>query len=237
MDLGVHFYVLFMNSEIIKFFECFRDTLIEISEKGFPIQIPDELYSPSSIENSGDLNAITPFLKEADENLSRFFKQDPQKIIIAGAKDYLNVYPSISSLSDQIVASIPGKFDPSPQNLGKIVWYRVRMKLARTGEKALEDLAQAMNAKKYVSGIQDVWKKINEGKTGLMILENEYRLPGRINLIDQSLLPNDEPEITMAMDDIIDIVIDKVMESGGRVVFVENGLLQEQNRIAFIPQE
>ena len=234
MNLGIHYYVLFINEEVIKLFEGFRDTLIEINEKGFPTRLPQLLSTSNLSEKNMDIESVKPYLKNADQNLQLFYQQDPLKIIVIGIRTYVKMFQSITCHKDHIVGTIPGKFIAEPHVLGKLVWYMMRMKLAKTGEKALWKLAMAANEKNCVSGVHQVWRQANKGKAALLIVENDYTVPGRINPVDQSLIINGEVEITSPLDDLIDIIISKVMENEGRVVFVENGLLKDHDRVALI---
>ena len=238
MRLGVHYYTLSIEKRLIRLFEAFRDVLIKIEEGGFPIRIlpssSDALDKPVSISK----NRMRAFLKEADQRLGEFFIKEPLKIAITGDEADLTQFRSISIHKNDIVASITGSFEnTSDYDLGKLAWAAVKLKLSGIGEKALQELESTAKTGRSVSGIHAVWQLANQGKGDVLIVENGYRLRGRLNSDDNSFIIDGEPEVTSIMDDVVEMVIEKVVENGGRVIFVESGSLKMYDRIALINQE
>ena len=216
---------------MIILFEAFRDVLIRIEEEGFPIRLQS-----SSKKSSHQPDSLrTGFLKDADKYLDEFFRKDPLKIALTGEETDLTQFQSLSRHRNDIIASIAGSFEStSDDDLGKIVWAAVKSKLSGIVEQAMEALETSAKIGSCVSGIQAVWQMASQGKGNLLIVENGYKLRGRLDPYDNSLIIGGEPELTSAIDDLVEMVIEKVLENGSRVVFVESGLLKTHDRIVLI---
>lgn len=170
--------------------------------------------------------------------MAEFFIKEPLKIAITGDEMDITQFRSISIHKNDVVASITGSFEnTSDYDLGKIVWAAVKSKLSGIGEKALQELELSAKMGRSVSGIYAVWQLANQGKGDVLIVENGYRVRGRLNPHDNSFIIDGEPEVTSVMDDVVEMVIEKVVENGGRVIFVESGSLKMYDRIALINQE
>ena len=93
-----------------------------------------------------------------------------------------------------------------------------------------------MSNKRCVFGIANVWTAAQERKGGLLVVEKDYACKAKIGSDKYDLILDDldidEPYVTLkdAVDDIIELVV----KSRGDIVFVNNGKLEEFNKIALI---
>jgi hypothetical protein len=89
---------------------------------------------------------------------------------------------------------------------------------------------------KLATGIGEVWKHANQKNARLLLIENGYMNDNpdgnRIRAIFRAL-KDDNP---FCISDEIDQLIEKVLESGGDVEFVEDGSLDDYQRIALIKE-
>jgi hypothetical protein len=96
-------------------------------------------------------------------------------------------------------------------------------------------LEQAMSKRKLAIGINDVWHEATHKKGKLLIVEKNYMYAaehaGREDVIYEATEPyNKFSHIKDAVDD----VIEKVLENGGDVEFVDEGVLGNYDHIALI---
>jgi inosine-uridine nucleoside N-ribohydrolase len=69
---------------------------------------------------------------------------------------------------------------------------------------------------------------------GTLFVEEGYHMKGGIRDTDHSLIMSEGLDIREVIDDAVDVVIEKVLEKGGNVVFLESGALTNFQRIALI---
>ena len=67
-----------------------------------------------------------------------------------------------------------------------------------------------------------------------MFVEENYRLKGGIRETDHSLIKPEDLDIREPIDDAVDAIIDRVLDKGGNVVFLDSGSLTKHHRITLI---
>jgi len=68
------------------------------------------------------------------------------------------------------------------------------------------------------------------------LVEEDYRVKGSIDKTDRSIMPSERIDIRDVFDDVVDVIIEKVLETGGKVTFMDGGSLKNHRRIALIPK-
>ena len=97
----------------------------------------------------------------------------------------------------------------------------------------ISKLEEAFNEHKAIAGIEDVYKGAGKNST-LLVVERNYHYPafkangGKLNPCNFSLRDS------IYIKDAVDDVIEKVLENGGDVEFVADGLLANYQRIAMM---
>lgn len=66
------------------------------------------------------------------------------------------------------------------------------------------------------------------------MVEEDFHYPARLGPSGLLLRPVDDPTAPDVIDDSVDELIETVLASGGRVVFVDNGALEVHQHIAMI---
>jgi hypothetical protein len=110
----------------------------------------------------------------------------------------------------------------------------VKKALAKERQKYLEDLDQAVGERKFASTISDVWQMVQAGRGRLLLVEEDFHYPAKVDESGLQISPADDIEAPDVLDDAVDEVITTVLEKGGEVVFLENGELDAHSRIALI---
>ena len=233
MKLTIHYYVLSLSEEISRLYEAFRDTLIDIQNTGFPIK------SSAGMNGTVDpvlrSNQLREFIRTADQHFDHYLRQDPHPLVVVGEKKSLSIFGSVTSHQDVLIGKVEGDYAAtSPRDLGKIVWPIVKEVMAGTSEKAMLDLETAESSRNVASGIRAVGYLAGSGVGDTLFVEEDYHMKGGIREIDHSLIKSEDLDIQEVIDDAVDVIIEKVLEKGGNVVFLENGSLTKLQRIALI---
>jgi hypothetical protein len=233
MKPSAHYYVLFLSERISTLFEAFRDMLIDIQNKSFPLE------SSSEIRNTTEPNLrnsqLREFIRTADRHFDHYFRQDPLPLVVVGERKYLSIFESVTSHQGALMGRVEDDYTAtSPHDLGKIVWPVVKEVLAGTSEKAMHDLEAATNSRSVVSGIEAVAHIAGTEMGGTLFVEEDYRMKGGIRKTDDSLFLSEDLDLQEVIDDVVDAIIDMVLKKDGNVVFMDSGSLITLQRIAFI---
>ena len=99
----------------------------------------------------------------------------------------------------------------------------------------IRQLSEAAGKHKLVTGISDVWTEATHHKGLLLVVEKNYVYAGfksgKEDIIYKSIAPRAKYSY---VKDAVDDIIEKVLESGGDVEFVEEGVLNNYGRIALV---
>jgi hypothetical protein len=99
----------------------------------------------------------------------------------------------------------------------------------------LNQLDDAKSKGKLVNGIKDVWRIAMNGKGQLLLVEKNFLYAAEHGSTDEIIFKAVEPYNKFSyIKDAVDDVIEKILETGGDVEFVEPEMLNEYNHIALI---
>ncbi len=233
MKLATHYYVLSLSEQTSRLYEAFRDFLIDIQNKNFPIE--SSAFICNTVRPAPIDSQVREFIRTADRHFDHYFKQDPLRFVVVGERKYLSIFESVTSHRDVLIGGVEGDYTAtSPHDLGKIVWPIVKDVMAGTNEKAIRNLETAESSQNVASGIEAVGHLANSGAGSTLFVEEDYHMKGGIRSTDHSLITSEEMDIREVIDDAVDAIIEKVLEKGGNVVFLGSGSLTKLRRIALI---
>lgn len=236
MHPSIHYYILSLGRKSNKLFEGFRDTLIEIENGGFPL---DPTANPSyPAEPTERQKLLREFYKKIDQFFAIFYNQDPLGLVLVGEKMNQSLFRSVSAHNKDIFGALEGNYEAtSVHDLGQIIWPIVRESLSGNRERALRELDKAVSSQKVISGLDQVWSSVNSVKGSTLLVEENYRMKGSIVKTDQSWMILEQVDIREVFDDVVDRVIEKILETGGNVIFLDSGSLAAHKKIALINME
>lgn len=233
MKLNTRYYVLSLSERSSRLYEAFRDTLIDIQNKGFPIEF--SAVMTGAVEPALRHDQSREFIRTVDRHFDHYLRQDPLRFVVVGEKDILSTFESVTTHRDGSIGTAQGDYAAtSPHDLGKIVWPIVKNAMAGTTKHAMRDLETADRSQNVAFGIETVGYLVDSGVSGTLFVEEDYRLKGGFRETDHSLIKAEDLDIREPIDDAVDAVIDKVLDRGGNVVFVDNGSITRRGRIALI---
>ena len=108
----------------------------------------------------------------------------------------------------------------------------VKSSLAARRQGYLQEPDAAVGAQKYVSTIGEAWRLGHEGRGALLLVEEDFHYPARVDASGMHLTPADDPSAPDVLDDAVDDLIEIVLARGGRVAFVDNGTLSQHQQVA-----
>lgn len=233
MNLSTHYYVISLSEQSNALFEAFRDTIIDIRNGGFPVEVSPQIRGATdSIDQEERLREV---LRIVDRYFGDCYQHDPLQLVIVGEKNIQDIFFSVTAHRNVIVGRVEGDYSStSLHDLGKIVWPVVREAVSGLLGDVMRDLEIATKAHRTVHGLAAVSQSLLEGIRGTLLVEDDYHIRGSIQITPQSLEISQDVDVMEEIDDAVDVVIEKVLESGGNVVFAPNGSLNKLERIVLL---
>jgi hypothetical protein len=235
------YWVLALSEKPTRLFEGTNETLIEVTDGGFPMvhegpggELP--LPGGAGVKKSAYRDEQhRQFFRKVDESFAQLWKSDPLPLMVVGVDRYLSFFRELSRHSRHIISTMTGSHDrTTPHELGKLVWPLVEQSLAAKRLEYLQDLDDAVGAKKAASALGQAWRRAHEGRGALLLVEEGYRCPGILTDDGAGMLHTDDPNAPGVIPDAVDELIELVMAKGGQVVFVAPGSLAVHQQVALI---
>lgn len=211
--------MLSLSEHTSRLYEAFRDSLIDIQDTWFPLQ---SLMSPLQLAlNDVQLQTL---LQTVDQHFAHYHDQDPLGMVLTGTERNQSQFATLTSHRDVIIGMAEGDHSTtSLRDLGRIVWPIVKGVMASSGEKVARQLEEATRAGNIAFGIEAVGQSVDSGLGATLLVENDFQVK-----------PESSSSLIDDCDNVVDIVIEKVLALGGNVIFVEDGSLSNFQNIALI---
>jgi hypothetical protein len=236
VHLSTHYYVISLSEHTNVLYEAFRDAVFDIRNGGFPVEV--SFRSSRSADSIDRMERLRGALRNVDQHFGECYRNDPLSMVVAGEKEMQDIYTSVTAHRNAIVGRVEGDFSATSLNdLGKIVWPVVKEAISGLVEEARRDLEIAAKTHRTVCSLGAVSQLALAGVKATLLVEDDYHVRGSISRTGQSLEISQDVGVMEEMDDAVDIVIEKVLESGGKVVFMPSGSLHHLERIVLLRRE
>jgi hypothetical protein len=235
MQLSIHYYVLSLNDQTCRLYEGFRDKLIDIQDTNFPVNSAMMDAQNPTTPNSKD-SPLKDFFHQVDQRFTFYYRQDPLRLVVVGKLSNLAVFKTVTTHPDAILGAIKGDYTAtSSHDLGMIVWPVVKEAIAGANGNAMHDLAEAARLKTIVSGIEAIGQAMKTETNSTLYVEEDYHVRGALHITDHSLIVSKHVNLWDVIDDVVDVIIERVLKLGGTVIFLKSESLKKFKKIALIP--
>lgn len=200
-----------------------RDSVIMAVDKGHR----DSDYKDDHISN---------FFRKVDELLHRFISVDPLPLILVGEERNVSFFKHVTDHSKYIAGVVSGEYNREPKHkLASRVWEDVQEYLEKQRENKLNEFHEAIGTGSHTFGLNNIWWTARQGRVKDLLVEEGYAVPGVVNPDNpDDLIVYEDHETPGISDDLVDILVEKVIEKGGAVTFVKKGALHDYDHIAAI---
>jgi hypothetical protein len=197
--------------------------------------------APERVANFSDPSSrreviLDKFLRRIDDSLDIILNAYHLPLFVLGSEKVLGHFKNMTKHAGSVIEYIHGNYDDiTPAQLGDVLapytaqWKKVREK------DLLHQLDEAAGRKKLASGMREVWKTAMSNKGRLLVVEKDYMFAAqRIGKNAAVYLPDTPYHQFSNIRDAVDEVIEKVLETGGDVEFVDRDVLKDHYHIALV---
>ena len=235
------YWVLALSERSTRLFAATREHFEEITTAGFPMrQVGPGADAPLpgglGINTSGYRDdRHRQFFRSVDRAYGSFTGDEALPLGLVGIERHQSSFLEVSSHAESVIARTFGNYDHlTAHDLGRVVWPTVSEGFKARRLEVLHQLGNAVGQHRAASTLSEVWYQARLGRGDLLLVEDGYHQPARVNdrgLLDLRVHDATAPDV---LDDAVDEVITAVLTKSGRVVFVEDGELAIHHRIALI---
>ena len=241
LNRSQRYWVLVLSEQPTRLYEGCRETLVEMTNDGFPMTYNGpgvDLSMPGGhgVNKSAyrdDRHRL--FFRRVDAAFGRIATVNPLPLALVGTDRDLAFFDEVSANRNLLFTRLTGSHDKTPtRQLAKLVWPLVRAGLAKQRQEVLKELEVALGAQRAASGIGEAWPMAKEGRGATLLVEEDFYYPARLDASGLRLVPADDPSAPGVIDDAVDELIEMVMSKGGQAVFVDKGTLEVHQHVAMI---
>lgn len=227
MNSNSTYYILTLSESSIRLFEASRDRSHEVFENGFPVANKHHhvTHKMRTVWTKEEDERMRDFFREVDAKFDEVYKSHPRRLVLAGSEHALDNFRHVTSHGKLILASVVGNYDNSPAgSLGEIVWPDVEAANRRLQLEAMDQLGEARGSNKVAMGLSEVYATAIQGQGDTLFVEENFFHPAKVVGGHLDVMVNrEDPEV---VDDIVDEIAETVLAMKGKVVFVDEGMLQ-----------
>ena len=164
------------------------------------------------------------------ENLLNKYRNLP--VFIIGPERMNGHFKKYTHNEKSILEYIHGNYDDAKphQLLNLLQPYLKDLKIIENSNLATK-IEHAQNANKFSFGIEEVWRNVMAGKGKLLLVERNFSWPHNTTDTSGNLNRDIDGINDEFVKDAVDILIEKVLETGGEVKFVDTDLLSNFQHI------
>ena len=179
---------------------------------------------------------LNKFLLYVDNELDGVIKRMDLPLFILGSIKTTAHFKKLSKHLESVAGTIDGNYvEATTAELKDLLEPHIAGAKKAYEKELLAKIEEADSQKKLAVGIQNVWREAVSRKGNLLIVEKNYIYAAEHGGAAEVIYPVGDPLNKYALiKDAVDEVIEKVIEYGGDIEFVDDGVLDNFEHIALI---
>jgi hypothetical protein len=212
-----------------------------VSESAFSAVSRFEEDAPEKVANFSDKQhfretQMEKFLLHTDHSLDQVLQAYQLPLFVMGTERILGHFKKITKHSSVVVEYITGNYEEKTVSGLKEILHPFVSDWKKVFQKdLLQKLEQAAGLKQLSTGMQEVWRNAVLQKGKLLVVEKNFLYAAVHGIKEEIIEKAVEPFSKFSyIRDAVDDVIEKVLQNGGDVEFVEEHMLKDFGQIALI---
>ena len=233
--------VLLLSNKVSRIYLGNTATFVRIvsdtpeSISAYANEVPERVANFSDKSDRKEI-MMDKFLHHIDNSLDIILNAYQLPLFVVGAERVLGHFKKLSKHTATVIDYVHGNYEEATlPELKKLLephiadWKIVRQK------DILNQLDEAAGSKKLVFGMRDVWREAMGHKGRLLVVEKNYMFAAQHGGSEDIIYKATEPYNKFSyIKDAVDDLIEKVLENGGDVEFVDEEVLKDYHHIALV---
>jgi hypothetical protein len=196
---------------------------------------------PEKVSNFSDQTmrkeiVMDKFLLHVDQGLDIILNAYHLPLFVLGTKRIVGHFKAVSKHTGIVVAYVHGNYEGATlSELSELLkpyitdWKKIKQR------DLLNQLEEAHSRKKVAIGMLEVWQEAMHRRGRLLLVEKNYIYAAQHGVGDDIIYKASETYNKFScIKDAVDDVIEKVLENGGDVEFMDEDVLEKYNHIALV---
>lgn len=196
---------------------------------------------PQRVANFSDMSerqeaVMDKFLHHIDNSLDIILNTYRLPLFVMGTERILGHFKKLTKHGGSVIDYVHGNYEETTlPELKEVLephiadWKKVKQK------DLLNQLEEAAGKKKLAVGMRDVWREAMHHKGRLLVVEKNYMYAAEHGSNEDVIFEAVAPYNKFSyIKDAVDDVMEKVLETGGDVEFVDEDLLKDYHHIALV---
>jgi len=229
------YYVLLLNRSQARLFHAFNGKVEAEITDGFPMA--NNVAGADAVRQLGDREpeVVQEFFNRVDKALVQVINAQPLPVVLASERRNVDHYRTVADKQEFLKAEFkPSREDLTPLHLVEEAWEVFAPMVKERYASQVNALDRAVSAGRLFSDHNDIWRALETGKGGTLFVKQGLFQPALLTDAGITLLPEEKREKAVALDDVIDEMIDRNLAIGGDAVFVSGPELDRFNGLALV---
>ncbi|MFE0131690.1 chemotaxis protein [Streptomyces sp. NPDC059037] len=230
------YWALAVSADRVTLWDGTPERVGEHTADGFPLTRSLDDPDAERKERIGDLPSTfrdertRTFLRAADQAVSAVLDAHPRPLFVAGEAAALSLLDDIGTVTKK-ATRVPhggladGPADAVGQAMAPLVADREKAEL----DALIKELDTARGQRQFAAGLDEVWQNVTADRVRLLAVDDTFRQTVRDD--GGHLVPATADDLD-AVEDIVDEIVERALDTGAQVRFVPEGTLTEQGGIA-----
>lgn len=231
------YYALQLSRSVARLIEAYNGKVV--AEVGGEFPFENSLESRGSIDVDNESTYIREYFNHVDKALQAVLNEHPLPVILVTEDRNYDYFLEVSDNTSAIVGNINRL--PNDEKADKVIaeaWPEVSDSINQQIAARIEELSQAKSTDSVVTGYNEVWQTIQQGRAKTLFIKKGFIQPAVVDEENFSISLIDDPtEDPNAVDDIVDEMIEQTIAYGGDLVFIKDDALEEYDNLAVITRD
>ncbi|NRD71160.1 hypothetical protein HQR03_11505 [Psychrobacter okhotskensis] len=251
MASAVHYYTVVLTRDKARLIEASNDRVVKEFDKDddaqknmesipFPIE-NNSLYKTGDGGSDRSANNESSYLKEffnqVDKSVQELWGEHKMPLVIVGDTKNIGYYKDVCDRPDNIIATVSNATnleEGSAQHIVDSVQEAVENYRSSLHQAAMGEIDKARGANMLQTDLQEVYRSAFQGVGETLYVRRGYMQPAIIDEAAQTLSMADDATAQGVTDDAVGEIIEHVIHNGGKVVFMPQELMGEDQPIALV---
>ncbi|MFE6158711.1 chemotaxis protein [Streptomyces sp. NPDC056486] len=230
------YWVLAVSADRVTLWSGTPERVTQHKADGFPLTRSLDDPDAERKERIGDVPSTfrdehtRKFLREADLAAAAVLRAHPRPLFVAGEAAALSLLDDTGTVTKGATRVPHGGLAHGP---AQAVWQTVRPFIAAQDKaelgSTLHELDAAQGRHQYAAGLDEVWQNVTTDRVRLIAVEDTFQATVRDD--GGHLVPAESDDLD-AVDDVVDDIVERALDTGAEVRFVPEGTLTDRGRIA-----
>ncbi|MBX2923168.1 MAG: hypothetical protein KF746_13295 [Chitinophagaceae bacterium] len=175
-------------------------------------------------------------LRHTDASLGIIIDAYKLPVFVIGQEKILEHFKKITRHSASAIEYIAGYYEESSvAELQELLAPRINNWEEILQQRLLRKIEEASRKKKLVAGLEETWKEVMNGTGNFLVMERDFlRTAEKTNAFRTLPAPPHSYSKFSYIHHAIDDMIEKVLQNGGDIEFVDNGMLDAYDGIVLL---